>query len=97
MGKTRTQKNVEYLQTFEREHQRRTRAGLTMSLIYTRTRRSLTLERPRTVINLLASKHHTQKQKALDTFNSMLNKFDTEALKEAGAQPDYLVLDRRPF
>jgi len=91
MGKTRTQKNVEYLQTLRRGAPEANKSRINDVINLYANKKITNVRTAANMINLLASKHHTQKQKALDTFNSMLNKFDTEALKEAGAQPDYLV------
>jgi chemotaxis protein MotB len=83
MGKTRTQKNIEYLQALRWGAPEANKSRINDVINLYANKKITNVRTAANMINLLASKHHTQKQKALDTLSA-----ETAKLAATKAQLD---------
>ena len=91
MGKTKSQKNIEYLQALRRGIPGANGERIEDIIKLYRGKQIKNVRTAANVIKLLSSRHHMQKQKAIDSYNGIMEKFDEEQLKKLGIKGEYVV------
>ena len=91
MAKTRAQKNIEYLQALRRGIPGANGERIEDIIKLYRGKQIKNVRTAANVIKLLSSRHHMQKQKAIDSYNGIMEKFDEEQLKKLGIKGEYVV------